>query len=54
MRLAFVVAVGCVDFEDVAVTGFEHTQDCGLVDCARADVVCECPEQVHVGAILLI
>jgi len=36
---AFVVAMGSVGFEDVAVAGFEHLIDTGLVYGTRADVV---------------
>lgn len=37
--LAFVVAVGGVGFDDVAVAGFEHFIDAGLIYSTRADVV---------------
>lgn len=43
--LAFVVAVGGVGFDDVAVAGFEHFIDAGLVYGTRADVVGQCSEE---------
>lgn len=36
---ATIVAMGSVGFEDVAVTGFEETEDDGFVDYAGAVVV---------------
>ena len=34
MFLAFVIAMGGVGFEDVAVAGFEEAEDAGFVDYA--------------------
>lgn len=41
MKFAFVAAVGCVGFEDVAVAGFEFLQDSAFVYDAGAAVVGE-------------
>lgn len=45
MPFAFVVAMGCVGFEDVAVTRFEHFINAGLVYSTRPDVVGQCSEE---------
>ena len=45
MPFAFVVAVGGISFEDVAVAGFELFIDAGLVFGTRADVVGQCSEE---------
>jgi len=39
VEFTFVVAVGCVGFEDVAVAGFQHTIYGAFFDCAGAYVV---------------
>ena len=54
MSFAFVVAVGGVGFEDVAVAGFEETEDAGFVDYSGTAVVCEGGEEVFVFAVLLV
>ena len=54
MFLAFVMAMGGVGFEDVAVAGFEEAEDAGFVDYAGATVVCEGGEEIFVFAIFLI
>lgn len=41
MELAFIAAVGCVGFEDVAVAGFQLFQDTAFVDDTGAAVVGE-------------
>ena len=45
MFLAFVVAMGNVGLEDVAVAGFELFQDGGFVDDAGTAVIGECAEK---------
>lgn len=54
MSFAFVVAVGGVGLEDVAVAGFEETEDAGFVDYAGTAVVREGGEEVFVFAVLLV
>ena len=39
MFLAFIVAMGGVSFEDIAVAGFEEAEDAGFVDNSRPAVV---------------
>lgn len=39
MSFSFVVAMGGVDFENVAVAGFEKAEDAGLVDYTGTTVV---------------
>jgi len=51
---AFVVAVGGVGLEDVAVAGFQFSEDAGLVDDSGAAVVGECAEKDGIFAILRI
>ena len=54
MFLAFVMAMGGVGFEDVAVAGFEEAEDAGFVDYTGATVVCEGSEEIFVFAIFLV
>lgn len=54
MEFAFVVTVGGVGFEDVAVAGFEEAEDAGFVDYSGTAVVCEGGEEVFVFAVFLI
>ncbi len=49
MFLAFVMAMGGVGFEDVAVAGFEFAVDCAFLHCAGADVVGENAHQEGIG-----
>ena len=52
MPLAFVMAVGGICFENVAVATFQLFQDGGLVYYAGAAVVGECAEKNGIFAIL--
>lgn len=54
MSFPFVVAVGGVCFEDVAVAGFEEAEDTGFVDYSGPAVVSEGGEEVFVFAVFLI
>ena len=54
MFLAFIVAVGGIGFEDVAVAGFEEAEDAGFVDYTGATVVCEGSEEIFVFAVLFV
>lgn len=45
VELAFVVAVGGIGFEDVAVAGFQHSIYGAFLDCAGADVIGQDTEQ---------
>ena len=54
MSLVFVVAVGGVGFEDVAVAGFEEAEDAGFVDYTGTTVVCEGSEEIFVFAVFLV
>ena len=54
MFFAFIVTMGGVGFEDVAVAGFEEAEDAGFVDYTGATVVRECGEEVFVFAVLLV
>ena len=51
MFLAFVVAMGNVGLEDVAVAGFQLFQDGAFVDDAGTAVVGECAEKNRVFAV---
>ena len=54
MFLAFVMAMGGVGFEDVAVAGFEEAEDAGFVDYTGTTVVCEGSEEIFVFAVFLV
>ena len=54
MSLVFVVAVGGVGFEDVAVAGFEEAEDAGFVDHTGTAVIGKGSEEVFVFAVLLV
>lgn len=49
VEFAFVVAVGDVGFEDVAVAGFEFAIDGAFLNCAGANVVTQYAEQQRIG-----
>ena len=51
---AFVAAVGGVDLEDVAVSGFQLFQDATFVDNSGAAVIGECAEKNRVLAVIFI
>ena len=40
MEFAFVVAMGGIGFEDVAVAGFQFFEDAGLIHRSGTDIVC--------------
>ena len=50
----FVVAMGGVGFEDVAVAGFEEAEDAGFVDHTGTAVIGKGSEEVFVFAVLLV
>lgn len=54
MPFAFVVAVGSVGFEDVAVSGFQFFQYAGLVHNTGSAVIGECAEKNRVFAVIFI
>lgn len=42
---AFVVAVGGVGFDDVAVAGFQFFDDSGFIDRSGSDIISQCAEK---------